>query len=308
MFLSSPLRLLSRARDIGREEAIEEVSEPKETEKKNPNVVVINTNIEKTKNKISKIETIKRKRIGKNQRPSELLKYYDYLSYEKPKLLAKNLESDDGSLVSSIKNAFEDKPENTNKIEVKTSSFVDVGLSDKLRRDLIDTKAKLDVDKSLREEMAKVVKAEEDARKRREEIISGRKLRSETKKAKEISKAEEISKAKEIVGKLAPTKVDFEIDEELFSSYSAAETLPAETTYSRKKRTAEELVADAKAEKLKIENAIKSIEVRISREKSEGKETSKLDKSLEGKKKKLSEIRDKISKIKSKEARTLVLP
>ena len=113
MFLGSPARLLSRARAVGREEAVEEVPKPKETEKKNPNVVVINTNVEKTKNKIDKIETIKRKRIGKNQKPSELLKYYDYLSYEYPKLVAKNLESEDSNLVSSIKNAFEDKPEDT---------------------------------------------------------------------------------------------------------------------------------------------------------------------------------------------------
>jgi hypothetical protein len=183
MLLGSPARLLSRARAVGREEAVEEVPEPKETEKKNPNVVVINTNVEKTKNKINKIETIKRKRIGKNQKPSELLKYYDYLSYEYPKLVAKNLESEDGNLVSSIKNAFEDKPEDTNKIEVKTSSFVDVGLADKLRRELIDTETKLDVDRSLREEMARVVKAEEEARKRREEIRRGRELRLEAKKA-----------------------------------------------------------------------------------------------------------------------------
>jgi len=194
MLLGSPARLLSRARGIGREEAVEEAPEPKETEspeKKNPNVVVINTNIEKTKDKIKKIETIKRKRIGKNQKPSELLKYYDYLSYEYPKLVAKNLEGEDGDLVSSIKNAFEDKPEDTNKIEVKTSSFVDVGLSDKLRRELIDTETKLDVDRSLREEMARVVKAEEEARKRREEIRRGRELRLEAKKA-ETKKAEEL--------------------------------------------------------------------------------------------------------------------
>lgn len=309
MFLGSPARLLSRARAVGREEAVEEVPEPKETEKKNPNVVVINTNVEKTKNKINKIETIKRKRIGKNQKPSELLKYYDYLSYEYPKLVAKNLESEDSNLVSSIKNAFEDKPEDTNKIEVKTSSFVDVGLSDKLRRDLIDTETKLDVDRSLREEMARVVKAEEEARKRREEVRRGRELRLEAKKA-ETKKAEELSKVREITGKLVPPKreiVDAPIDEELFSSFSAAETLPAETTYSRKRRTGEELVADAKAEKSKIERAIKSIEAQISKDKSAGKATTKLDKSLELKKKKLSDIRDKISKIKSREARSLTL-
>ena len=205
MLLGSPARLLSRARAVGREEAIEEVPEPKETEKKNPNVVVINANVEKTKNKINKIETIKRKRIGKNQKPSELLKYYDYLSYEYPKLVAKNLESEDSNLVSSIKNAFEDKPEDTNKIEVKTSSFVDAALSDKLRRELIDTETKLDVDRSLREEMARVVKAEEEARKRREEVRRGRELRLEAKKA-ETKKAEELSKVREITGKLVPPK------------------------------------------------------------------------------------------------------
>lgn len=319
MFLGSPARLLSRATRMLREEAVEEADlrsreaeapEPKETEKKNPNVVVINTNIEKTKDKIKKIETIKRKKIGKNQKPSELLKYYDYLSYEYPKLVAKNLESEDGDLVSSIKNAFEDKPEDTNKIEVKTSSFVDVGLADRLRRELIDTETKLDVDRSLREEMARVVKAEEEARKRREEIRMVREAKkAETKKA-ETRKAEEISKAKEITKKLAPSrteKVDAPIDEELFSSFSAAETLPAETAYVRKRRTVEELVADAKEEKSKIERAIKSIETQISKDKSAGKSTKKLDKSLEVKQKKLSEVRDKIAKIRSREAKTLTL-
>lgn len=320
MFLGSPARLLSRATRMLREEAVEEAdlrsreaeaSEPKETEKKNPNVVVINTNIEKTKDKIKKIETIKRKKIGKNQKPSELLKYYDYLSYEYPKLVAKNLESEDGDLVSSIKNAFEDKPEDTSKIEVKTSSFVDVGLADRLRRELIDTETKLDVDRRLREEMARVVKAEEEARKRREEEV--RKAReakkAETKKA-ETRKAEELSKAKEITKKLAPPrteKVDAPIDEELFSSFSAAETLPAETAYVRKRRTVEELVADAKEEKSKIERAIKSIETQISKDKSAGKSTTKLDKSLEVKRKKLSEVRDKIAKIRSREAKSLTL-
>lgn len=315
MFLGSSERLLSRARAVGREEALEEAEapEPKETEKKNPNVVVINTNIEKTKDKIKKIETIKRKKIGKNQKPSELLKYYDYLSYEYPKLVAKNLESEDGDLVSSIKNAFEDKPEDTNKIEVKTSSFVDVGLADKLRRELIDTETKLDVDRSLREEIARVVKAEEEARKRREEEVM--KKREEVRKVREakkaeIKKAEELSKAKEITKKLAPPrteKVDVPIDEELFSSYSAAETLPAETSYTRKRRTVDELVADAKEEKSKIERAIKSIEAQISKDKSAGKSTTKLDKSLEVKRKKLSEVRDKISKLKSREVRTLTI-
>lgn len=323
MLLGSPARLLSRARTMGRAEAVEEADlrsreapEPKETEsseKKNPNVVVINTNIEKTKDKIKKIETIKRKKIGKNQKPSELLKYYDYLSYEYPKLVAKNLESEDGDLVSSIKNAFEDKPEDTNKIEVKTSSFVDVGLADKLRRELIDTETKLDVDRRLRDEMARVVKAEEEARKRREEEV--RKKRDEVRKVREVKKtetkkAEELSKAREITGKLAPPrteKVDVPIDEELFSSFSAAETLPAETAYVRKRRTVEELVADAKEEKSKIERAIKSIETQISKDKSAGKSTKKLDKSLEVKQKKLSEIRDKIVKIKSREVRTLTI-
>ena len=202
MFLGSPARLLSRERAIGREEVAPEPKVSKSTdEKKNPQVVVINTNNDKLKKKIDKIETIKRKKIGKNQKPSELLKYYDYLSYEYPKLVAKNLASEDSDLVSSIKNAFEDKPEDTNQIEVKTSSFVDVGLRDKLRRDLIDTETKLDVDRSLREEMARKVKKEERMR-----------LRSETKKAEAI-KAEEAKKAREITGKLkTPTSIFKELD------------------------------------------------------------------------------------------------
>jgi len=81
----------------------------------------------------------------------------------------------------------------------------------------------------------------------------------------------------------------------------------AKLNYAITGRKGEELVADAKAEKSKIERAIKSIEAQISKDKSAGKSTTKLDKSLEVKRKKLSEVKDKIAKIKSREVRTLTI-
>ncbi len=83
-----------------------EVADPKTKEKQNPQVVVINANPSKTNKKIRKIEQIKKIKISNKQEPSELLKYYNYLTYEQPKLLEKLYENKDNDLVSGIKTAF----------------------------------------------------------------------------------------------------------------------------------------------------------------------------------------------------------
>ena len=166
---------------------------------KESKVIVINTSGDKLKKKINKIETIKRRKIADNQKPSELLKYYDYLSYEYPKLLAKNLENKDGDLVSSIKKSFEDKPKDTNKAQVNTSSFVDVELADKLRRELIDTETKLDMDRRMREEMAKkdlasskITEALRGSKRIKEGKAKADELRMEKEKAKATSLFKEL--------------------------------------------------------------------------------------------------------------------
>lgn len=137
-----------------------EVADPKPKDaKKTPQVIVINTNPDKLEKKIRKIEKIKKFKIGKKEQPSELLKYYNYLTYEQPKLLEKIYERKDNDLVSGIKKAFgEDNKENLS-TKVNTSGFDDPINRERLRNELFGAEEKIANDMRLNEEMAKKVEA-----------------------------------------------------------------------------------------------------------------------------------------------------
>jgi hypothetical protein len=204
MLLGSLGTALRREREAGRIEATPEVKTTEEAKKesKDPKVIVINTNVDKTKKKINKIEKIKARRIGKNQKVSELLKYYDYLTYEQPKLLTKGKKENE--LVSSIREALGEKPKESGKIEVKSSSFEDPFVRERLRSELIDTETKLRTEKRLREEVAR--KAKEEAEKAKAE--AEKRAREEEEKAR----LKLIEKGKEKMKELAAVKAKEEAE------------------------------------------------------------------------------------------------
>jgi hypothetical protein len=136
-----------------------QVADPKTDEIKNPQVIVINTNPSKTEKKIRKIETIKKIKISKKQEPSELLKYYNYLSYEQPKLLQKLYENKDNDLVSGIKKAFGEDNKETLSSKVNTVGYDDPISVERLRNELFDANAKIAEDMRMEAQMAKDMRA-----------------------------------------------------------------------------------------------------------------------------------------------------
>jgi len=126
----------------------------------NPQIVVINANPEKTEKKIRKIEQIKKFKISKRQEPSELLKYYNYLSYEQPELLAKIYERKDNDLVSGLKTAFGQDNKETLSSKVNTSGFEDPINVERLRNELFDAEEKIAEDRRKEVEMARNIATE----------------------------------------------------------------------------------------------------------------------------------------------------
>lgn len=287
MILSSLETIARREREAGRLEMGGVKTDPKK-----PNLIIINTDNDKIKNKIKKIEQIKRRKINKNEKPSELLKYYDYLSYEYPKLIAKGIEREN-ELTAQLKKEFEDKPKETNKIEVKTSSFVDVGATEKLRRELIDTEEKLKLEEGLRGEVSRKAKAKAKEEAKLKEEEEAKRKEKEAKAKKEL----ELLKTKEALAKLTKKEKPAPY-EELFSTLEETSKLPPEPEIKKekgKRRTKEEYFSDLRADKSKFETEIKSLKTRITKE-TKPAELKKLNKSLEQKEFKLKEIKGKLEK------------
>ena len=180
----------------------------------NPQIVVINANPEKTEKKIRKIEQIKKFKISKRQEPSELLKYYNYLSYEQPELLAKIYERKDNDLVSGLKTAFGQDNKETLSSKVNTSGFEDPINVERLRNSFFDTEEKLTKDRRKEVEMARNIASTKIAgfarvtrAKTQANVLREERNKEEEKRKEEAQKRKEEERRLKQLGKQEITKL-----------------------------------------------------------------------------------------------------